>query len=89
MKIEEKAKQPRRDSQNSWFKGALKQRVKIEPIIGHLKAGHHMDCCRYKGSDGDSVNVIWAAAAWNVRNVTRLQVIKQLKAAQRKTKCAA
>jgi hypothetical protein len=48
-----------------------------------------MDRCRYKGPEGDTVNVIWAAAVWNMRKVTRLHAVKQLKATQRKTKCAA
>jgi IS5 family transposase len=63
--------------------------VKIEPVIGHLKADHRMDRCRYKGPQGDTTNVVWAAAAWNMRKVTRIHAVKQAKAAQRKTKCAA
>ena len=89
LAIPKKGKQPHRDSQQSWFKAALKQRVKIEPIIGHLKADHRMDRCRYKGEDGDTVNVIWAAAAWNMRKVTKLHAVKQDKAAKGKIKCAA
>ncbi len=68
---------------------ALKQRVKIEPVIGHLKADHRMDRCRYKGPQGDTTNVVWAAAAWSMRKVARLQAVKKAKAAKRKTKCAA
>ena len=89
LAIPKKGKQPHRDSHKSWFKAALRQRVKIEPIIGHLKADHRMDRCRYKGPQGDTVNVIWAAAAWNMRKVTRIHAVKQAKAAKRKTKCAA
>ncbi len=82
-------KKPHRDSNAPWFKKALKQRVKIEPVIGHLKADHRMDRCRYKGPQGDTTNVVWTAAAWNMRKVTRLYAVKQAKAAQHKTKCAA
>lgn len=89
LAIPKKGKQPHRDSHKSWFKDALKQRVKIEPIIGHLKSDHRMDRCRYKGNDGDTVNVIWAAAAWNMRKVTKLHAVKQAKVAQRKIRKAA
>jgi IS5 family transposase len=84
-----KGKKPRRDSDAPWFKQALKQRVKIEPVIGHLKADHRMDRCRYKGPQGDTANVVWAAAAWNMRKVTRIHAAKQARAAKRKTKRAA
>jgi IS5 family transposase len=89
LAIAKKGKKPHRDSEAPWFKQALKQRVKIEPIIGHLKADHRMDRCRYKGPQGDSANVIWAAAAWNMRKVVRLLAIKKGKAAKRKIKRAA
>jgi len=89
LAIPKKGKKPHRDSDAPWFRQALKQRVKIEPVIGHLKADHRMDRCRYKGPEGDTTNVVWAAAAWNMRKVTRLHAVKQLKAVQRKTKCAA
>lgn len=89
LAIPKKGKKPHRDSDAPWFKKALKQRVKIEPVIGHLKADHRMDRCRYKGPEGDTTNVVWAAAAWNMRKVTRIHAVKQAKAAQRITKCAA
>jgi len=40
-----------------------------------------MNRCRYKGSRGDTANVVWAVAAWNVRKVTRLHAAKLQKAA--------
>jgi IS5 family transposase len=89
LAIAKKGKKPHRDSDAPWFKKALKQRVKIEPIIGHLKADHRMDRCRYKGPQGDTTNVVWAAAAWNMRKATRIQAAKQAKAEKRKAKCAA
>ena len=89
LAIPKRGKKPHRDSENSWFKRALKQRVKIEPVIGHLKADHRMGRCRYKGPEGDTTNVIWAAAAWNMRKVTRIQAKKQARAVKRKTKRAA
>ena len=89
LAIPKTGKNPHRDSHAPWFKKALKQRVKIEPAIGHLKADHRMDRCRYKGPPGDTANVVWATAAWNMRKVTRIHAAKQAKAAQRKIKCAA
>lgn len=89
LAMPKKEKQPHRDSEQPWFKRALKQRVKIEPVIGHLKADHCMDRCRYKGPPGDTAKVVWAVAAWNMCKVTRIYAIKQAKAQQRKTKCAA
>jgi len=89
LAIPKKGKKPHRDSDAPWFKKALKQRVKIEPVIGHLKADHRMDRCRYRGLEGDTTNVIWAAAAWNMRKVTRIHAAKQARAAKRKTKRAA
>ena len=46
--IPKKGKKPHPDSGKSWFRKSLKQRVKIEPIIGHLKSDHRMDRCRYR-----------------------------------------
>jgi IS5 family transposase len=89
LAIPKKGKAPHRDSDARWFKQALKQRVKIEPVIGHLKVDHRMDRCRYKGPQGDTTNVVWAAAAWNMRKATRIQAAKQAKAEKRKEKCAA
>jgi IS5 family transposase len=81
LAIPKKGKNPHHDSQQGWFKQALKQRVKIEPVIGHLKTDHRMGRCRYKGPLGDTINVAWATAAWNIRKVTRLYAVKQAKAA--------
>jgi IS5 family transposase len=89
LAIPKRGKKPHRDSNAPWFKRALKQRVKIEPVIGHLKADHRMGRCRYKGPEGDTTNVIWAVAAWNMRKVTRIQAQKQAEAENRKTKRAA
>jgi len=81
LAIPKKGKRAHRDSHSQWFKQALKQRVKIEPVIGHLKTDHRMGRCRYKGPEGDTANVVWAAAAWNVKKVHRLNAIRRAKAA--------
>jgi IS5 family transposase len=86
MAIPRKGKTPHPDSRESWFRKALKQRIKIEPVIGHLKCDHRMNRCRYKGTAGDTVNVIWATLAWNTKKVVRLhrqreekQVLREMK----------
>lgn len=76
MAIPKKGKHPHPDSKESWFRKALKQRVKIEPIIGHLKCDHRMNRCRYKGKAGDTVNVIWATLAWNTKKIAHLAKAK-------------
>jgi IS5 family transposase len=49
----------------------FKRRASIEPIIGHLKTDHRL-CRNYlKGWLGDEMNVILAAAGWNLRRLLR------------------
>jgi len=50
LAIPKKGKRPHPHSGASWFKKNLKRRVKIEPVIGHLKNDHRMNRCRYKGT---------------------------------------
>jgi IS5 family transposase len=79
--IPKKGKTPHPDSKKSWFRKALKQRVKIEPIIGHLKSDHRMNRCRYKGAVGDTSNVVWAILAWNTKKIVQLhEQVKQKQA---------
>lgn len=87
--IPKKGKTPHPDSDESWFKKALKQRVKIEPVIGHLKSDHRMNRCRYKGAVGDTINVVWATLAWNTKKVVHLHRQKEEKQALREMKRAA
>lgn len=89
LAIPKKGKTPHPNSDKPWFKKALKQRIKIEPVIGHLKSDHRMNRCRYKGAKGDTVNVVWATLAWNTKKITRLHRQKQEKQAQREMKRAA
>lgn len=44
-----------------------RQRAAIEPIIGHLKHDYRLSRNWLKGSDGDQVNLLMAACAWNMR----------------------
>ena len=87
--VPKKGKKPHPDSGESWFKRATKHRVKIEPIIGHLKSDHRMNRCRYKGASGDTVNVVWATLAWNTKKVVHLHQQKEEKQILREMKRAA
>jgi IS5 family transposase len=87
--IPKKGKTPHPKSRESWFRKALKQRVKIEPVIGHLKCDHRMNRCRYKGAAGDTVNVVWATLAWNTKKIVHLHRQKEEKQALREMKRAA
>ncbi|MDP2855473.1 MAG: transposase [Smithellaceae bacterium] len=89
LAIPKKGKTPHPDNEQHWFRRALKQRVKIEPIIGHLKSDHRMNRCRYKGAAGDTVNVVWATLAWNTKKVVHIQRRKEEKQAVRDMKRAA
>jgi len=74
--IPKKGKHRHPASQESWFRKALKQRIKIEPVIGHLKCDHRMNRCRYRGKVGDTVNVVWATLAWNTKKIIQLAKAK-------------
>jgi len=89
MAIPKKGKTPHPDSRESWFRKALRQRVKIEPVIGHLKCDHRMNRCRYRGKAGDTVNVIWATLAWNTKKIVHLHRRKEEKQILREMKRAA
>ena len=67
-----RGKQRHRDAETAWFKRVQRLRSHIEPVIGHLKADHGMDHCRYKGFAGDQINVSWAVLAWNTKKWGRL-----------------
>jgi len=44
-----------------------RKRAAIEPIIGHLKHDYRLTRNWLKGSEGDSINLLMAACAWNLR----------------------
>jgi len=46
-----------------WFR----RRAAIEPVISHLKHDFRLGRCFLKGSVGDSLNLMLAGAAWNLR----------------------
>jgi len=47
------------------------RRSAIEPVIGHVKAEHRMERNYRKGRSGDELNVIFAAAGFNLRKLLR------------------
>jgi IS5 family transposase len=49
----------------------MKRRQAVEPIIGHLKDDHRMDRNFLHGPHGDRINAMLAAAAFNLRKMTR------------------
>jgi transposase, IS5 family len=72
VSIPAKGKRRHRDADTAWFKRLQRLRAHIEPVIGHLKADHRLDRCRYKGFAGDQINVSWAVLAWNTTKWGRL-----------------
>ncbi len=52
-----------RTSQAQWR--WMKRRAAVEPSIGHLKSEHRLERNRLKGTIGNEINAILAAAAMN------------------------
>jgi IS5 family transposase len=72
VSIPAKGKRRHREADTAWFKRLQRLRAHIEPVIGHLKADHRLDRCRYTGFAGDQMNVSWAVLAWNTKKWGRL-----------------
>lgn len=53
------------------IKRQMKRRSAVEPVIGHLKAGHRMDRNRLAHAQGDAINPILAAAGYNFRLILK------------------
>ena len=47
------------------------KRAGIEPSIGHLKSDHRLGRNFYKGAEGDAVNILLAADAYNFKRTMR------------------
>ncbi len=47
----------------------LRRRAAVEPVIGHAKSDHRMDRNYLKGSHGDAINAVLAAAGYNFRRL--------------------
>ena len=50
----------------------FRKRAGIEPVMGHLKSDHRLNRSYLKGFEGDQINVLMAAAAFNFRKWMRL-----------------
>jgi IS5 family transposase len=50
-------------------KREMRRRAAVEPVIGHTKADHRMDRNFLKGSNGDAINAVLAAAGYNFRRL--------------------
>lgn len=49
----------------------FRKRAGIEPVIGHLKSDFRLDRNFYKGIKGDEINIMLAAAAYNIKRAMR------------------
>jgi IS5 family transposase len=49
----------------------MKRRAAVEPSIGHLKSEHRLERNRLKGTAGNAINAILAAAAMNFQKLLR------------------
>ena len=59
------------DADKRYFRNLQRKRASIEPVLSHLKQDHRMDRCRYKGFEGDQMNVSMAVTAWNAKKWMR------------------
>ena len=57
--------------QSAKMRARFRRRAAIEPVIGHLKSQYRLARCFLKGFVGDQVNLLLAAAAWNLRKWLR------------------
>jgi transposase, IS5 family len=49
----------------------MKRRAAVEPSIGHLKNEHGLERNRLKGTAGNEINAVLAAAAMNFQKLLR------------------
>ena len=70
---------PGKTSQSKYFRAKMRARFRrrtaIEPVIGHLKDQYRRARCFLKGFVGDQVNLLLAAAAWNLRKWLRVAAL--------------
>jgi IS5 family transposase len=66
-----KARAGQSQYQKSKMQARFRRRAAIEPLIGHLKGQYRLARCFLKGFAGDQMNLLLAAAAWNLRKWLR------------------
>lgn len=54
----------------------LKRRAAVEPTIGHLKSDNRLSRNHLTGKEGDRINVLLAAAGYNLRKLLRWLVFR-------------
>lgn len=57
------------------MRARFRRRAAIEPLISHLKHQYRLMRCFLKGFVGDSINLLLAAAAWNLRKWLRIAAL--------------
>jgi len=70
-----KARAGQSRSMTARLRKCFRRRAAIEPVIGHLKEQYRLGRSYLKGFIGDSMNVMLAAAAWNLRKWMREAVL--------------
>jgi len=83
--IPTKGNKKHKNHKTAKFKRLQRKRAAQEPIISHLKHDHLMNRCRYKGFEGDQINVSLAVIAWNTKKWIRLDLARQEKRRQGST----
>jgi transposase, IS5 family len=58
-------------SMSAKMRARFRRRAAIEPVISHLKHQYRLARCFLKGFVGDQVNLLLAAAAWNLKKWLR------------------
>lgn len=53
------------------MRARFRRRAAIEPVISHLKHQYRLMRCFLKGFVGDQLNLMLAAAAWNLKKWLR------------------
>lgn len=51
---------------------SFRRRAAIEPVIGHLKTDHRLSRNFYKGIQGDNINIMLSAAAFNFKRMINI-----------------
>jgi IS5 family transposase len=77
-----KAKAGQSKSVTARLRARFRRRAAIEPVISHLKHQYRLVRCFLKGFVGDQVNLLLAAAAWNLRKWMRESVLFLLQLVQ-------
>lgn len=65
------------------MRARFRRRAAIEPVISHLKHQYRLVRCFLKGFVGDQLNLLLAAAAWNLKKWMRATVLFWLQLIQR------